>query len=50
MALTKGTVIFATQDSKEGFAEATEWLKAQGHGPKSVRLYRLDGMILAELT
>lgn len=49
MAIQPGTIIFATDASAEGKADARAWLKAQGYTPAQVRLYELNGMTLAQL-
>lgn len=50
MAISKGTVIFATSDCREGFDDARAWLTKQGYTTKDARMYRHDGMILVEKT
>lgn len=49
MAVIKeGMIIFATDACKAGKADARAWLKEQGYTPDQVRLYELDGQILAQ--
>lgn len=48
MAIKAGTVIFATDDSREGVADARVWLRDSGLTPADVRLYKLDGMTLVQ--
>lgn len=48
MAIGSGVIVFATDDSKEGAADARAWLKATGLTPKDVRFYQLDGMTLVQ--
>jgi ABC-type nitrate/sulfonate/bicarbonate transport system substrate-binding protein len=48
MALKAGTIILATDASREGKAWARAWLKEQGYTPQQVRLYELDGQTLAQ--
>lgn len=48
MAIKAGTIILATDNSKEGRAFARQWLKDQGYTPEQVRLYELDGQTLAQ--
>ena len=48
MALKAGTIILATDNSKEGRAFARLWLKDQGYTPEQVRLFELDGQTLAQ--
>ena len=48
MAIKAGTIILATDNSKDGRAFARQWLKDQGYTPDQVRLYELDGQTLAQ--
>jgi hypothetical protein len=48
MAIKAGTIILATDNSKDGRAFARQWLKDQGYTPEQVRLYELDGQTLAQ--
>lgn len=41
-----GTIVFATQDDKDGRDEARAWLRDKELTPQKVRLYRERGMAL----
>jgi len=43
-----GFVVFATQDTPSGIADAREWLAKKAMKPDHVRLYRMDGQVLVE--
>jgi hypothetical protein len=48
MTVKTGTIVFATDASAEGVADARVWLRESGLTPQDVRLYRLDGMTLVQ--
>lgn len=48
MAIKAGTIVFATDASAEGVADARKWLRDTGLTPQDVRLYLLDGMTLVQ--
>jgi len=48
MAIKAGTIIFATDASAEGRADARAWLKKRGYTPQDVRFYEHDGMTLVQ--
>ena len=48
MAIKAGTIILATDNSKEGRVFARQWLKDQGYTPEQVRLFELDGQTLVQ--
>ena len=43
-----GFVVFATQDTPSGIADARAWLSENAMKQDQVRLYRLDGQVLVE--
>lgn len=43
-----GTIVFATDDCKDGRADARGWLREKSLTPQDVRLYALDGQVLIE--
>jgi hypothetical protein len=43
-----GVIVFATQDCKDGRADARRWLKETGLKPDQVRLFVADGQVLVE--
>lgn len=46
MAIKAGTIVFATDDSREGVVDARAWLKEKGLTPDDVHFYQADGMTL----
>ena len=48
MTIKTGVIVFATDDSREGVADARAWLKASGLTPADVRLYQHDGQTLVQ--
>jgi len=46
MAIKAGTIVFATDDSREGVADARAWLKEKDLTPDNVHFYQADGMTL----
>lgn len=43
-----GVIVFATDDSREGIADARAWLKLKRLTPDKVRLFRMNGQTLVE--
>ena len=43
-----GIIVFATDDSAEGAADARQWLRDKKLKPDQVRLFKLNGQVLVE--
>jgi|OM-RGC.v1.037260008 hypothetical protein len=46
MAIKAGTIVFATDDSPKGVADARAWLKEKNLTPDDVHFYQAEGMTL----
>lgn len=48
MAIKTGTIVFATDDSREGVKDARAWLKEKSLTSFDVRLYQYEGCTLIQ--
>ena len=48
MVIKAGTIVFATDDSREGVKDARAWLKEKSLTPDDVRLYQYEFCTLVQ--